>query len=383
MINLARKDIEHTLGKFLITAIGVGMLLGIVMIMVGVYRGMILDAKVLINDINADLWIVQQDTLGPFAEASRVHEDLKNTIRSQEGIAAAEAMTFQAIQLFNSQSQAVRVNLVGYDPFGAINPINPSRMVAGRDLQRSHYEIVVSQKTGFVLGDRIKIGRDIYTVVGVTKGTVSSGGDPLVYVSLKDAQKIQFLYSNARIRNDRARGMNVSGDSHLVNTIVARVAKGRDMQTVASHIARWKHKSVYTNADETKILTENLIKRASKQIGMFTVILVIVSTVIIALIIYTMTLEKIKEISIMKLIGIPNWTIVRMIVQETIVLGVLAFISGNIFAHLIYSKFPKRVVLETGDALTLFAIIMAASILASFFGVHKVIKADPTQAIGG
>jgi len=81
MINLARKDIEHTLGKFLITAIGVGMLLGIVMIMVGVYRGMIVDAKVLINDIDADLWIVQQDTLGPFAEASRIHEDLRDTIR--------------------------------------------------------------------------------------------------------------------------------------------------------------------------------------------------------------------------------------------------------------------------------------------------------------
>jgi len=40
-------------------------------------------------------------------------------------------------------------------------------------------------------------------------------------------------------------------------------------------------------------------------------------------------------------------------------------------------------VLETTDALTLFSIIMIASILASFFGVHKVIKADPTQAIGG
>jgi putative ABC transport system permease protein len=273
--------------------------------------------------------------------------------------------------------------MVGYDPFGAINPINPARMVEGRVLQRSHYEIVVSQKTGFVLGDRIRIGRDIYTVVGVTKGTVSSGGDPLVYVSLKDAQKIQFLYSNARIRNDRARGMNVSGDSHLVNTIVAKIVPGRDVNTIAENIARWKHKSVYTNDQEIKILTQNLIKRASKQIGMFTVILVVVSTVIIALIIYTMTLEKIKEISIMKLIGIPNWTIIKMIVQETIVLGILAFISGNIFAHLIYGKFPRRVVLETSDALTLFSIIMIASILASFFGVHKVIKADPTQAIGG
>ena len=72
MINLAKKDISHSLGKFLVTAMGVGMLLGIVLIMMGVYRGMVVDAEILINDINADLWIVQEDTLGPFAESSRV-----------------------------------------------------------------------------------------------------------------------------------------------------------------------------------------------------------------------------------------------------------------------------------------------------------------------
>lgn len=82
---------------------------------------------------------------------------------------------------------------------------------------------------------------------------------------------------------------------------------------------------------------------------LFTAILILVSTIIIALIIYTMTLEKMKEISIMKLIGIPNSVIIKMIVQETLLLGVLAFISGNIFAYILYDKFPKRVVLEIPD----------------------------------
>ena len=70
MINLAYKDITHSLGKFLITAMGVGMLLGIVLIMMGVYRGMIVDAEVLLEDIGADLWIVQEETMGPFAQSS-------------------------------------------------------------------------------------------------------------------------------------------------------------------------------------------------------------------------------------------------------------------------------------------------------------------------
>ena len=381
MINLAQKEIKHTLGKFIVTAAGVGMLLGIVMIMMGVYRGMIIDAQVLLDDLDVDLWIVQENTLGPFAEASRVHEDLKDTIHVIQGVKSAEGITFQNLQL-PLKNEMVRVFAVGFNPFGDIDPINPSKLIAGRGLKRSHYEMVVTDKTGFKLGDKIPLGRDIYTVVGVTHGTVSSGGDPLVYISLKDAQELQFLYSNARIRNDRARGINTV-NSHMINAVVARVQSGYDVDAVAQDIRRWKHNAVYTAEQEKVILTENLIKMASKQIGMFTVILVVVSTIIIALIIYTMTLEKMKEIAIMKLIGIPNAMIIKMIVQETVLMGVLAFIAGNIFAHLIYSKFPKRVVLETPDAFGLFIVVLIASVLASFVGVKKVISADPAEAIGG
>jgi len=96
-----------------------------------------------------------------------------------------------------------------------------------------------------------------------------------------------------------------------------------------------------------------------------------------------MTLEKMKEISIMKLIGIPNSVIIKMIVQETLLLGFLAFVFGNAFSHLIYTKFPKRVVLELPDAWMLFIVVILASILSSFIGVKKVISADPAAAIGG
>jgi len=382
MIYLAKEDIRHTVGKFIVTAMGVGMLLGIVLIMIGVYRGMISDAEVLLNDLDVDLWIVQEDTLGPFAEASRVHEDLKFTMRSIDGISKSEAITFQSIQL-PKESKKIRVLLVGYDNYGSIIPINKDRLIAGRTIMKDHYEIVVTDKTGFELDDTIKIGRHFYKVVGITHGTVSSGGDPLVYVSLKDAQQIQFSYSNKRIQSDRARGIVGNKETLMVNAVIAMVKPGYSIDDVAQNIKKWAHKSVYTREEEKTVLTHNVIEMASKQIGLFTVILVTVATIIIALIIYTMTLEKIKEISIMKLIGLPDRMIISMIVQETLLLGILAFIFGNIFAHLIYGKFPKHVLLEATDAWILFGIVVIASLFASFIGVKKVINADPTAAIGG
>lgn len=361
---------------------GVGMLFGIVLIMIGVYRGMMVDAEILLDDINADLWIVQEDTLGPFAEASRVHEDLKDTLRAFEGIDKSEALTFQNLQL-PGDTKPIRVTAVGFDVFGKINPINPERLITGEPLTKEHYQIVVSEETGYKVDDTLKLGRDIYRVVGVTRDTVSSGGDLLVYISLKDAQNLQFLYSNARIRSDRARGISETKEAKMANAVAATVRAGYDIDEIANKIKQWKHESVYTRTEQKAILTKNLIERSSKQIGLFTAILVVVSTIIIALIIYTMTLEKMKEISIMKLIGIPNSMIIKMIVQETLILGILAFIFGNLFSHLIDDNFPKRVVLEIPDAWMLFAVVIAASVLSSFIGIAKVIHADPAAAIGG
>ncbi len=381
MIHLAKEDVRHTLGKFVVTAMGVGMLLGIVLIMMGVYRGMIVDAEVLLNDLNVDLWVVQEQTLGPFAEASRVHEDLRYTVESLQGINKSSVITFQNMQIPKKKGK-VRVFAVGYDVFGDINPINPQRLIAGRVLRTDHYEIVVTDKTGFSLHDKIHIGRNIYTVVGITHGSVSSGGDLLVYISLKDAQELQFSYSNKRIQTDRARGFE-NKETRMVNAVIATVLPGYSPEEVARDIRKWQHKSVYTKEQQRNVLTKYVVEKASKQIGLFTAILVIVATIIIALIIYTMTLEKMKEIAIMKLMGLPNIMIVRMIVEETLLLGILAFIFGNIFSHLIYAKFPKRVVLEIPDAWMLFGVVVAASIAASVVAVKKVINADPASAIGG
>ena len=252
----------------------------------------------------------------------------------------------------------------------------------GREIKSDHYEIVVDDKTGFGLNDEIKLGRNIYKVVGITHKAVSNSGDSLVFMSLKDAQELQFLYSNKEIQNNEARGIKNS-ESDMVNAIIATVKKGYDIDKIAKDIKKWQHKSVYTDGEQREILTKNLVEKSQKQIGLFTAILIMVSTIIIALIIYTMTLEKMKSIAIMKLIGLSNIVIIKMVVEETLLLGVFAFLFGNIFSHLIYDIFPKFVVLLIGDAWMLFGVVLISSVLSSFIGINKVLKADPASAIGG
>ena len=44
MISLAGRDIAHSWGKFALTGLGLGLLIGVTLTMAGVYRGMVDDA---------------------------------------------------------------------------------------------------------------------------------------------------------------------------------------------------------------------------------------------------------------------------------------------------------------------------------------------------
>ncbi len=397
MINLAGRDILHGWGKFLFTGIGLGLLIGVTLTMAGVYRGMVDDAEVMIDNAGADLWVVQQDTLGPYAEPSSVRDDVARDLLGQRGIAQAGNVTYLTMQVSQGSKEA-RVMLVGYEPG---KPGEPEYLVAGRPLARAHYEALADIKTGFALGEQVRIRRHDYTVVGLTRRMVSSSGDPMLFIPLKDAQEVQFLKDNDALLNERARTAsnpafnrpNVPGlleavqasqaASHFVNAVLLRLQPEADAQAVAGEIRRWQHLQAYTRAQMEDILVARLIATSAKQIFMFLVILAIVSAAIVAFIIYTMTLNKIREIAVLKLIGATNRTISSMILQQALGLGLIGFMVGKLAATFWAPLFPKYVLLLPGDAIKGFALVMLMCALASTFAIRAALRVDPATAIGG
>jgi putative ABC transport system permease protein len=255
--------------------------------------------------------------------------------------------------------------------------------------------------TGFSPGQRIRIRRHEYTVVGVTRRMVSSGGDPMVFIPLEDAQQAQFLKDNDAILNDRARtagnpSLNRPGVPGLleaiqasqvanrsVNAVLVQVQPGLEAEGVAEPIRRWKHLEAYTRAQMEVILIAKLIATSARQIGMFLVILAIVSAAIVAFIIYTMTLGKIREIAVLKLIGTRSRSIAGMILQQALGLGLIGFVVGKIAATFWAPIFPKHVLLEAGDAVFGLAAVLVICALASTLAIHAALRVDPAAAIGG
>lgn len=400
MISLAGRDILHAWGKFIFTGIGLGLLIGVTLTMAGVYRGMVDDGKALLDNSGADLWVVQQDTLGPYAESSSVYDDLWRGIRAIPGVAAAANVTYLTMQVRRG-GKDVRAMVVGVTAGEPGVPGWPPYLVAGRQITRGHYEAVADIATGFKLGEVLKIRRNHYTVVGLTRRMVSSNGDPMVFIPLKDAQEAQFLKDNDAILMQRRRTEanpafdrpNVPGlldaiiatqtANNYVNAVLVRIAPGYTPQEVAEPIRRWKRLTVYDRAQMEEILIGKLIATSAKQIGMFLVILAVVSAAIVAFIIYTLTMDKIREIAVLKLIGTRNRTIAAMILQQALVLGVIGFVVGKITATFAAPLFPKYVLLMPQDSVAGFFAILLICTLASLVAIRMALKVDPAEAIGG
>lgn len=399
MISLAGRDILHSWGKFVFTGIGLGLLIGITLVMAGVYRGMVDDGKVLLDNSGADLWVVQKNTLGPYAESSSLYDDLYRSVLAMPGVAQAANVTYLTMQVQNN-NRDVRTMIVGISPGEVGQPGWPPQLVAGRQMTRSHYEAVADIATGFKLGDTLDIRRNRYTVVGLTRRMVSSAGDPMVFIPLKDAQEAQFLKDNDAILQQRRRttenpAFNRPGvpglldaviasqsTNNYVNAILVRIKPGYFSQDVAANIARWQRLQVYDRVQMEAILIGKLIATSSKQIGMFLVILAVVSATIVAFIIYTLTMDKIREIAVLKLLGTRNRTIASMIMQQAIALGVIGFAVGKITATFAAPLFPKYVLLVPRDSLVGFFAVLVICVLASLIAIRMALKVDPAEAIG-
>lgn len=376
-MNLALKDIRHGLFRFVLTCFGLGLLMTVVLAMIGIYNGLVSDALAVVKAPAADMWVVEAGTKGPFAEGSSIPADTRDAVARMPGVAEAGAINYQNVEAPHA-GRTLRLYVVGYEPG---RPGGPRAIAEGRGIGAGHFELVADRKTGLLPGETIRLGRDRFAVVGLVEGAMNSGGDPAVYVTLADAMALQTELDPAAQRVQAARGA-VSVKSASVAAVIARMAPSADVDLLAATVRQWKHLAALTQAEQEELLLASVVDKARRQIGLFLGILLSVSAVVIALIIYTMTMEKLKQIATLKLIGAPDRTIVALIVQQALILGASGWAIGLMAILSVKDYFPRRVVLEPFNAVVLAGIIAAVCLLSSALGVRAAMKVDPATALG-
>ena len=404
-MNLAFKDVQHNLGRFSLTAVGIGMMLMIVMGMAGIYRGLIEDATLVIDRIGSDLWIVQRDTRGPFAEVSRLPKSMVHRVEAVPGVETAREFVYHTIQR-QHDGKPLRMSILGLSW-----PIDKGEwlpLVAGRPLAQNHFELIADKTLGFELNESIQLGKEKYVVVGITSGMVSSGGDGMSIVTLSDSQTIQFDSVGEALRLERSarerRAMDVdlflkqpqlleqlsrpasqlpAVSSPQISAVVARIKPGYNLEEVRQSIANWGDVSVFTKSGQEDLLLQGMVDKARRQLGMFRALLTIIAAVIMALILYTLTLDKLHSIALLKLLGAPDRTILGILLQQAVGLGALGYGIAFLIGQQLFPYFPRRVVITNEDLVQLLVIVLVISVLSSLLGIWRAMRVQPTEALMG
>jgi putative ABC transport system permease protein len=402
-MNLAIKDIRHNIGRFALTVLGVGMLLMVVMAMGGIYRGLIEEGTLLVDKIGADIWVVQRNTRGPFAEISRIPRNMVDRVAAVPGVEAAREFVTHTIQREDS-GKRLRMVVVGLSW-----PTDKGQwipLVAGRSFAQNHYEIIADRSLGLQLGQTIRLAKDNYTVVGLTKNMTSWGGDGTAFFTLTDAQAVQFDQPGEAIRLERQarRARSEQQDASraepsllerafwlspeipalgppVISAVVARITPGADRNAIVRTISGWSDVSVIAHEGQQDLILKGAVERSRRQLGLFRIILTVVSALVMTLIVYTLTLDKLHDLAMLKLIGAPKRVILGMIVQQAVVLGMLGFVTARLLGIKLFPLFPRRVVLKTEDVVQLALIVFGISVLASGLGVWRALRISPNEAL--
>ena len=398
-MDLAVYDLKLHKGRFIATIIGVGLLFTIVLAMNGLYRGNIYEGLAVIKATNPDLWVVERHRGGPFNEQSTLAEYFYYSVQAIPGVEKAAPFIYYTVER-QVGNKSRHFSIIGYDVLDGLG--GPKKIIAGRGINRAHYEMVADKKLGARLGDQVTLGLHTYTVVGVTQGAIDTNGDPLVFLSLPDAQEIAFQKDNEEVRAQRgrlARKLNaqknlspeatanlaaaLAPDTHIINAVLVRLQPGADRATVANNIKDWLYFSVYTTEEEIELMLKGRLAGMTKQLLLFRTLLMIVSVVIITLVIYTFTMEKIRSIAVMKLIGAPNQVIIRLVLEQSMLLTISAFGFALILINQTYPYFPKTILLVPSDELITFMVVIFGGVLASILGLVQALKTQPALALGG
>ncbi len=377
-MNLALADIRHKLGRFLLTCLGLGLLMGVALSMVGIYQGVVSEALALSRAMAADLWVIESGTRGPFAEASRLPGDARGIVQRLPGVSQAGSITLRTVEAAAPHGR-IRMQLIGHEPG---RPGGPAVITEGRALGGARFELVADRRAGLAPGATLLLGGDRYRVVGTTTGLVSTGGDPLGFIHLRDSQDLQFKLAPPAARRAAAAGAPPGG-TDTINAVIARLHPGADAAAVADTVRRWKHLGALTDAEQSDLLTRSLVQRARMQLGLFTVVLLFVSAVIIALIIYTMTMDKLREIATLKLIGAPDRTIAALVLQQALLLGGLGYAVAVAWVFAVRGSFPRTVALGPAEVAAMAGVIGVICLLASLLSIRAALRIEPQQALGG
>ena len=196
-----------------------------------------------------------------------------------------------------------------------------------------------------------------------------------------------FFYEGVAVMSDWNYSLlKEGGDLNQVTVGVLSLEPGADPQVVAERIEN-------TLSSDLKVLTPAELAQGErdyvaawpqgKVLNFGAVIGFIVGIIIVYQVIYTDVSEHLPEYATLKAMGYKDRALSLIVLQESIILGIMGFIPGYLISHLIYylmvTYVELRVTMNTGIALQVFGLNILMCIISGAIAIRKLRTADPAD----
>ena len=169
--------------------------------------------------------------------------------------------------------------------------------------------------------------------------------------------------------------------SSTIAAVLVDVDGDARMNDVRHTMASWPDVSTYSTQEQARLLLDGVVEKPRRQLGLFSMILVLTSSVLIAAVIYMMTLQKTHDIAVLKLMGAPAGRIAAMVLEQAWLIGMLGYAIAVAIGTQAFPHFPRRVVLTTLSMAGVGALVLVVSTLASLLGVAYALRVDAGRAL--
>lgn len=369
MIDLAWKMLFFDKVRFAITISGVAFAVMLVLVQTGLFGGLLHNATVTIEHMDADLWITSRnspnlDFVHQFSESN------VERVRAVPGIERADNLILSFMQVSlptGAEETAVVYALEDFESWGV-----PWRLTAGdlADLRRGPHVIFdefARKRFGeFQVGDYREVNGHRLKVVGTTRDAKSFTTTPLAFMDYHRAQHLQ---------PDLLRGRS--------SYVLVKLDQGADVARVMADLRRiLPYNDVYTAKDWAERSRRYWVENTGIGFNAFLTVFLgcLVGVVVVAQTLYTSTMEHLREFGTVKAIGGSNWDIYRILGKQAVLSAIFGFVLGYIPARLlepVVEQGDLKLIIPTELSLTVFVGTVALCLIAAAVSFRKVSNIDP------
>jgi putative ABC transport system permease protein len=368
MVDLATRSLLHDKLRFLITISGVAFAVTLVFVQVGLFLGLMDNASITIEKMNADLWITSKNT--PNIDFAKTFpENYVSRVRSVPGVAEADNLLvwFMTVSLPSGAQESSIVYAL--DDFSRWNI--PWNLEEGdlTDLRRGKYVMfdnsAVRRFGEFEVGDYREILGHRLQIIGRTRDAKSFTTTPMIFMDYRRAQSMVDV-----LRNN-------------TTYIVVKLAPGADVESVRAEIQRrLPHNDVYTKAEWASMSRTYWVESTGLGLNMILTVLLgcLVGVVVVAQTLYTSTMDHIREFGTVKAIGGGNGDIYRILGKQATIAAVAGYILGTAMAFAmkpLITKIDLKLIIPTPLAAWVFAGAVLMCLASAIVSFRKVATIDP------